>query len=143
MKVHPNEKLDAILPSNEIMIVNLIGKITGLRLERITLSRGSTTFEVDGMKDEEHCRYYLGTMFEVCFDSVDLFKRDIVDDESTVKLWSCLEAEIEEVILSEDGRVCELKLNNKKSIFIWSKEFDHDNLLVVRKYNSDEWFTIG
>ena len=124
------------------MMKNLT-KIIGLRLESVTLSRGSTTFELDGVKEGEHYRYHLGTMFEICFEKVDLFKRDIVDDESTARLWRCLEADLQDVTLSEDGRVCELKLNNKKSIFIWSEELNHDNLLVVRKYESDEWFTIG
>lgn len=120
-----------------------IEKITGLRLESVTLSKGSKTFEFDGMRDGEHYRYHLGTMFEICFGKEDLFKRDIVDDESTVKLWGCLEAELKDVILSEDGRVCQLKLDNGKSIFIWSLEVDHDNLLVARRHEFDEWFTIG
>lgn len=121
----------------------LTQKISGLRLDSITISRGSTTFELDGMKNGEHYKYKLGTMFEVCFEKIDLFKRDIVDDESTINLWGCLEACLEDVSLSEDGRVCELKLDNNKSIFIWSEEADHDNLILVRRYESDEWFTIG
>jgi len=118
-------------------------KITNLRLESVTISRGSKTFEFSGIKEKEYYRYYLGTIFEVCFDSADLFKRDIIDDESTVGIWGCLEADLQDITLSKDGRVCELKLDNSKSIFIWSLEVAHDNLLVARRHESDEWFTIG
>lgn len=28
-------------------------------------------------------------------------------------------------------------------IYVWSKEEDHDNLFIVKRWQSDEWFTIG
>ena len=121
----------------------LIKNIIGLRLESVSISRSSITFEVEGMKDGEHYRYMLGTMFEICFDKSSLFKNDIVDDESTARFWGCLEACLQGVTLSKDGRVCELKLDNSKSIYIWSEDINHDNLIVVRRHESDEWFTVG
>jgi len=82
-------------------------------------------------------------MFEVCFSEADIFKSDIRDDKSTFQLWRYLETELTDIFLSDDQRVCELAFDNNQSIHIWSKDMDHDNLFVVRRFQSDEWWTIG
>lgn len=123
--------------------MNVTSRLLGLRFESVTLAKGSISFELDGMKNDQHHRYHLTTQFDVCFDANDVFKHDIVDDASTANVWSYLESDLIKILLSEDGRICELCFSNGKSIFVASLEFEHDNLFVVNRHGSDEWFTIG
>lgn len=122
---------------------NLQTPIAGLRLEQIAIGRGVTKFTFDGRVSGQPIVLEASTHFEVCFDTHDVFQKDIVDDASTVELWACLERLVESVSTSEDGRVCEIRLDNGKTIFVSSKEHQHDNLLVVRHLDSTNWFTIG
>lgn len=118
-------------------------KLVGLELVSVSLGRGATSFTFAGSSDGEHCRYDCSTMFEICFDEARVFKDDIIDHPSSLKLWDCLEKELEEIFVRDDGRVCSLKLKGGPTVYIWSEEAKHDNLLVVERWQSDEWFTIG
>lgn len=118
-------------------------KLVGLELISISLGRGATSFLFDGKNNGEHCRYDCSAMFEICFDEARVFKDDIIDHPSTLKLWDCLEKELQEISVSDDGLVCRLKLKDGPTIYVWSQHEKHDNLFVVRRWQSDEWFTIG
>lgn len=117
--------------------------LIGLTLTTVWLGRGSTGFELMGQKEGTNYRYSLSSMFEICFSKADLFQRDIRDDPSTLNFWKVLEHDLSGIVMSEDGRVCELQFEDAPSIFVWSQDLDHDNLFVVMRDNSDEWFTIG
>jgi len=123
--------------------MNPVEKIIGLRLESVTLSKGAFSMQFQGRKNGEPVAYNISTMYEICFHRDGLFSRDIIEDESTTELWGYLEQSLEACILVEEGRVCELVFSDASSIFVWSMEYDHDNLLVVKNLNSAEWFTIG
>ena len=125
------------------VIEDMEEKIKGLRLIAVVLAKGSTGFELEGMVDNEYLRYSLSTMFEVCFEKDHVFKRDIIGDKSTLSIWDCLDRVLEDVAVSPDGRVCSLRLENEKTIYVWSHELKHDNLIVVKRNESIEWFTIG
>ena len=118
-------------------------KLVGLDLVSISLGRGATSLMFYGKVGEEHCRYDCSTIFEICFDEARVFKDDIIDHPSTLKLWDCLEKTLEELSVTNDGRVCSLKLKSGPTIYVWSAKEDHDNLFVVKRWQSDEWFTIG
>lgn len=96
-----------------------------------------------GYIGEEHYRYDCSNGFEICFDKARIFKDDIIDHPSTLELWDCLEKTLEDISISDNGRVCLLKLKDGPMIYVWSKEEDHDNLFIVKRWQSDEWFTIG
>lgn len=117
--------------------------LVGLELDRIALMRGGTSFSFGGKLDGEFVRYECATAFEVCFDENRIFKDDIVDHPSTINLWNCLERKLVGLHISDDGRICSLKLDGGPTIYISSRDEEHDNLLVVRRWQSDEWFTIG
>jgi hypothetical protein len=123
--------------------MNYAQKLVGLDLVSVSLSRGATSFTLAGKIDGEYCRYDCSTMFEICFDDARIFKDDIIDHASTLKLWDCLEKTLEELSVSTDGRVCSLKFKDGPTVHIWSADKDHDNLFVVKRWQSDEWFTIG
>ncbi len=118
-------------------------KLVGLDLMSVTLTKGATSFEFSGKIDGEFHRYDCGTGFDICFDEVRIFKDDIVNHPSTLRIWECLENKLSKLVLSDDGRVCSLTFEEGPSIYIWSRERDHDNLIIARRWQSDEWFTIG
>jgi|GEM_PF-2159044 len=118
-------------------------KLVGLDLVSVSLARGATGFTLLGKVGGEHCRFDCSTMFEICFDEDRIFKDDIRDHPSTLKLWDCLDKTLEAVCLSDDGRVCSLKLEEGPTVYVWSEDEKHDNLFVVQRWRSDEWFTIG
>lgn len=118
-------------------------KLVGLDLMSVTLGRASTSFELSGKIGGEYHRYYCSTMFDICFDKNRVFEQDIIDHPSTLRLWDCLEQKLIDLNISEDGRVCSLVLEGGPTIYIWSKETEHDNLLIADRWQSEEWFTIG
>jgi hypothetical protein len=118
-------------------------KLVGLDLRSVSLGRGVTSLQLDGKINGEHHLYICSTGFEMCFDKESVFKDDIIDHPSTLKLWDCLEKSLIDISISDDGRVCSLKLEEGPTIYVWSESEDHDNLFVVRRWRSDEWFTIG
>lgn len=118
-------------------------KLVGLHLESVSLSRGATGFNLGGKIDGAYHRYECSTPFEICFDEDRVFKDDIVDHPSTLRLWECLEKTLIELKVSEDGRICMLKFDGGPTAYVWSIECKHDNLFVVHRWQSDEWFTIG
>ena len=118
-------------------------KLVGLDLMSVTLARGTSSFQLSGKIDGEYHRYDCSSSFEVCFEQERLFKDDIIDHPSTLKLWNCLERELVGLKLSEDGRVCTLALSGGLSIFLWSLELAHDNLMIAQRWQSDEWFKVG
>ncbi|MEM6555971.1 MAG: hypothetical protein AAF642_08860 [Pseudomonadota bacterium] len=123
--------------------MNYEEKLVGLDLRSVSLGRGATSLELDGKISGEYHRYNCSTNFEICFDKDRVFKDDIIDHPSTLRLWDCLEKPLIDISISEDGRVCSLKLGDGPTIYVWSQNEKHDNLFVVRRWQSEEWFTIG
>jgi hypothetical protein len=118
-------------------------KLHGLRLFAITLGSASCSFEFEGKIEGKFHRYSLGSAFETCFELSDVFKKDLIRDESLLKIWDYFDHVLEKIEISADGRVCELKMSGDQSIYVWSLEASHDNLLVARRWDSTEWFVIG
>lgn len=121
----------------------MIENLKELNLITVLISWGATAFEFEGKKGDDYHRYTLSTMFEICFDEHLVFKSDILQDESTVKIWNYFNKRLLDIVLSSDGRSCELKFEDELSIYVWSKEMDHDSLFIVNRYQSEEWFAIG
>lgn len=117
--------------------------IIGLRLDSICLSAASVSLQVSGKIGDVYYQYSMSTMFELCFDKSSIFKDDITHGEHTKKIWDYLDSKIADISLSDDGRVLKISFENKKNIYIWSVDIDHDNLIVVSSQNSDDWFAIG
>lgn len=118
-------------------------KLQGLRFRDITIGSAAHSMGFDGKIGDEYFRYSLSSMFETCFDASDVFKKDFIRDRIFLKVWDYFDRVLEAIEISPDGRVCELKMSGGLSIYVWSHELKHDNLIVATRWESDEWFTIG
>ena len=83
-------------------------KLVGLTLTGVTLAKGTTGFEISGVRDGSSYRFSLSTMYQVCFSREDIFERDIINDPSSLKIWKILEHDVKAIQLSEDQRYCEI-----------------------------------
>ncbi len=94
--------------------------LSGLRIERIRLSRGSVTLEFDGMRDGEHFLFSVSTGYYVCCSADALFVKDVGNDAvELASLYDTLERDFVGCDFSDDGRSVEIRVSGGRSIFFW------------------------
>jgi hypothetical protein len=113
--------------------------LIGLRLESCRLSKGSYSFELDGVKGGIFYNFNVGTS---CYLSFSENKEDIGKNYST-SIWELLETDLVNVMVDEVKGEIVFEFENKKKIFIWGDDPLIDNLVMVRSTNSKQWFLIG
>ncbi len=114
-----------------------IEKIHGLTLESFRLSKGSYSLEFSGKSNEESVIYHVGTAYNLSVNAKN--KSDALEKSSEV-IWPVLEQALITTIEVENQ--IRLIFENGKELLIWQEENANDNLLIVRKEDSEEWFTV-
>ncbi len=114
-----------------------IEEIHGFTLESFRLSKGSYSLEFSGKSNEEFVIYNVGTAYNL---SVDEKNESDALEKSSEDIWPVLEQVLITTIEVENQ--IRFLFENGKELLIWQEENANDNLLIVRKEDSDEWFTV-
>ena len=111
-----------------------IDTLVGLDFMSCRFSRGSTTFEFDGMINGEHHRYELSTSNHVCFSSDELV--DIEGDLSS-EIWPLLETKLKKVerLVNVPGYI--FIFESGKYFVVWSDE--EREMYICRNTKNGEW----
>ncbi len=112
--------------------------LIGLRLESCRFSKCSYSFEFDGRVNGEYFNFDVGTS---CYLSFTKERKDIGNDFSK-HMWDILETNLENIILNEKDEEVIFEFEKGKKIFFWWESPLDDNLIIVRKKRSNQWFTI-
>lgn len=118
-------------------------RLIGSTLVGVCISRGSTSFEFECFSDSASKTFTASTMFQICFEEVDVFSKDIVDDVSIASIWNFFGKKITEISLKSDGRCLHFVFEGQLNIYIWTDNIVHDNILYVEERDTDLWFVLG
>lgn len=112
--------------------------LIGLRLESCRLSKGSYSFELDGIVDGKQYNFNVSTS---CFLSFDENKIDILNGYSE-GIWEFLETDLIDIIIDKEKEEAIFKFERGRKVYIWWDVPLRDNLIIVNSVNSKDWFTI-
>jgi hypothetical protein len=114
-----------------------VEKLDNLTLESLTISKGSYCLELSGKCNDEFVTYFAGTSYNL---SVDNSANSDAREKASEVVWPVLE----ELLISTKQSENQIRFifENGKELLIWQEENAIDNLMIVTKKDSEEWFTI-
>lgn len=114
-----------------------ISKLNQLRLQSFTISKSSYTLEFSGKIKDKPVTYFASTSYNLSTNKEN--KSDALEKSSEI-IWPVLEQTLLRTELEENQ--IHFIFKNERILTFWQKENATDNLIIVRKKNSDEWFTV-
>lgn len=114
-------------------------RLAGLQLQSCRFGLGFYDFEFDGMVDDEHRRFIVGTQY-----NASTAAQGDAEQEISTHVWPLLGRTLTRVQVEELPETSQVlfEFEGGHLLRVWQEREATDNLLLVNDPYSDEWFTV-